>query len=178
MGVQLVERSRFDFLVEFAQFAGHAGGPFGSADSGQFVEAAHQTVRRFVEHEGVREFGEPAQPRLAPFFMRQKTFEMKGVAGQSAGHQGWHEGRRSGQTFDPDTAPHASPDEQKTRVADARRASVADQGHVCPRGQFVRNFFHHRVFVEGMECPQGVDLTYKLPVKGNTSSFYPNLSRP
>ena len=105
---------------------------------------------RLVEDHRARLGGEFLQSRLPSFLLGEEALEHESVAGQAARHQGGYEGRRSWQALHLYPSLHRLTDKEEARIADARRAGIADQSHVLTSQQTADDGGAGTVFVELM----------------------------
>ena len=91
-------------------------------------------MRRLIGHDGPRLVAPTLYARLPSFFLRNKTFKNKTVAGESACDQGRNKCGGAGQGLDNQTRLDAGANQQKTRIADSWGARITGQGDVLGAG--------------------------------------------
>ena len=83
MGLQLQHRAAKCFFVKLGDFSTEGDNPLAGTEIVKLVKQFGHAVRALVEDDRAWHLEEGSQALLAAFFVWQKPFEVKAVAGQS-----------------------------------------------------------------------------------------------
>ena len=125
----LFQRAAHTFFVQLGNLAAGGAAAVAAKDLCQLAQGFRHAIGRLVDDHGTRFLGEGGEARGASFLLRQEALEGKPLAGQARRHQGRHERRCARQALHLHIARHASADQHKSGVANARRAGVRHEHH-------------------------------------------------
>ena len=145
---EFLQRATMRGVVQLRNLARDRGRTFGAEHLDELAQGLDQAERRLVENHRPRLCGQEGQLRLPALFYGKESFETEPVAGKTRIDQRRYECRGSGQRLDLDARLHTGADEKESRIGDAGRTRIADQGDGLAVEDPLFHALHFFVFVE------------------------------